>query len=58
MRYGDIVRVPNMAKKNIGIIAAEYESTPWSNSSPNGLLVLVRRACFPSIPSRNSSEQN
>lgn len=31
---------------------AEYESSPWSNSSPSGPDSPIRRACFPSIPSR------
>lgn len=29
----------------------EYESSPWSNNSPNGPDVPVLLACLPSIPS-------
>ena len=31
---------------------------PWSNSSPRGLEDCVRRACFPSIPSRVCDRNN
>ena len=32
-------------------------SSPWSNSSPRGPLLFVRRACFPSVPSPRKNRQ-
>lgn len=34
------------------ISPVDMESHPWSNNSPRGVLVLVLRACFPSIASK------
>lgn len=34
------------------ILPVDMESHPWSNNSPRGVLVLVLRACFPSIASK------
>lgn len=43
--------LPKIEYIDTGIKAADQESSPWSNNSPRGPLVPVRRACFPSIPS-------
>lgn len=43
---------------HVGIRNAVHESSPWSNSSPSGPLVWVRRACFPSIPSETHPKTN
>lgn len=43
--------LPKTEYIHIVINMAVQLSNPWSNSSPKGLDVCVRRACFPSIPS-------
>lgn len=53
MRSGEMlwsVR-PNAEYMHVTMNTVVYESSPWSNSSPSGPLVCVRRACFPSMPS-------
>ena len=52
--------VPGSTKKNAGNaerrltesgLPTETESHPWSNNSPSGELLLVLRACLPSMAS-------
>ena len=43
-----ILRVTTFIRKK----EVDHESRPWSNISPRGELDPVRRACFPSIPSK------
>jgi hypothetical protein len=42
---------PKTDHRQAGMKKAVQESSPWSKSSPKGPLVLVRRACLPSMPS-------